>query len=176
LNVLLIFVVLFLIVTAAAVYAKAQVSGLGPAQRWPFQIRKPLSNAEQVLYFRLRKVLPDHIVLAQVQLSRILCVKEGNSFHIWNNRINRLSADFVICTKDASVAAVIELDDASHHRYDRRIADAKKEKALRSAGVRLLRWQARELPDEAAILAEVLGDRAKTTRIHPPLRADRISA
>jgi len=66
------------------------------------------------LYHRLVKALPNHIVLAQVQVSRVLGVKKGFRVHEWNNRINRLSYDFVICDKAATVIAAIELDDKSH--------------------------------------------------------------
>ncbi len=118
---------------------------------WPFYARKTLSRPEQVLYFRLTKVLPDHIVLAQVHFSRLLGVKKGSNYQAWSNRINRLSADFVVCNKDSSVVAVIELDDASHGREDHKATDAKKDKALSSAGVRIVRWQAKALPDEATI-------------------------
>lgn len=64
-----------------------------------------------------------------------------------------MSADFVVCAKDSSIIAVIELDDASHARENRKVADAKKNTALRAAGIRVIRWQAKSLPDEAAIKA-----------------------
>lgn len=128
--------------------------------QWPFEARRPLSQVEQVLYFRLRNALPGHIILAQVQLSRLLAVKHGNEHHAWNNRINRMSADFVVCERDARVVAVIELDDASHQRAQRRDVDARKDKALCSAGIRVVRWQAKSLPDDAAIKAAMeLGER-----------------
>jgi very-short-patch-repair endonuclease len=171
-TVVLIFAILFVIITGAALAAKFQLGALGDQREWPFQVRKPLSNAEQMLYFRLRKALPDHIVLVHVHLSRILSVKKGSNFVAWNNRISRLSGDFVVCTKDGSIAAVIEVDDSSHHTEARRIADAKKERALRAAGVRLLRWQARDLPDEAAILAELL-PRTRTVNLSQSPRAER---
>ena len=120
-------------------------------ETWPFYARKPLSEPEQILYFRLIKALPDHIVLAQVQLSRLLGVKKGNNHQAWFNRINRLSADFVVCNKDSSVVAVIELDDSSHEREDRQKTDAKKDKALAAAGVPVIRWQTKALPGDAAI-------------------------
>jgi very-short-patch-repair endonuclease len=123
---------------------------------WPFYPRKPLSAPEQILYFRLIKSLPEHIVLAQVQLSRFLGVKKGNNFQSWLNRINRMSADFVICNKDASVLAVIELDDASHNSKTRQQADAKKDKAIRSAGLRLIRWNVKTMPNEEAIIGQIL--------------------
>lgn len=120
---------------------------------WPFYARKPLSKPEQVLYFRLCNALPQHIVLAQVGLSRLLGVKKGNNYHEWNNRINRMTADFVVCNKDASILAVIELDDASHEKEQRRQADAKKDRALASANIKMIRWQAKAMPNEEDIRA-----------------------
>jgi hypothetical protein len=114
---------------------------------WPFYAKRPLSQPEQVLYHRLVRALPDHIVLAQVQVSRVLGVKKGFSFHEWNNRINRLSYDFVVCARDSTVVAAIELDDKSHESDSRVATDQKKNRATASAGVRLIRWHVKALPD-----------------------------
>lgn len=122
---------------------------------WPLYAKKPLTQPEQILYHRLIAALPDHIVLAQVQLSRVLGVKKGFNFNEWNNRINRLSYDFVVCLKDASVVAAIELDDKTHERSARAGADRRKEKATSSAGIKLVRWQVATLPDTAAIRREI---------------------
>jgi hypothetical protein len=118
---------------------------------WPFYSKRPLSQPEQVLYHRLVRALPDHIVLAQVQVSRVLGVKKGFSFHEWNNRINRLSYDFVVCARDSTVVAAIELDDKSHESDSQVATDRKKNRATASAGVRLIRWHVKALPDIATI-------------------------
>ena len=120
---------------------------------WPFYAKKPLSQPEQVLYFRLIEALPDHIILAQVQLSRFLGVKKGHNYQSWSNRINRMSADFVVCKKDSSIVAVIELDDSTHQKTARQIADNKKDKALEAAEIKLVRWQAKSMPDLTEIKA-----------------------
>ena len=101
----------------------------------PILKRRLLTQPEQVLYHRLVKSLPNHVVLAQVQMSRVLGVKKGFRFHEWNNRINRMSYDFVICDKAATVIAAIELDDKSHESEHRRDSDAKKSKATTDAVV-----------------------------------------
>jgi len=150
---LIVLVVIVVAVAIIRIVAKVK-SGIGLREGlWPFYAKKPLSIPEQVLYFRLSKSLPEHIVLAQVGLSRLLGVKKGNNFQAWQNRINRMSADFVVCSKDSSIVAIIELDDSSHEREDRKAADAKKDKALSSAGIRIIRWQVKLLPDEATIKA-----------------------
>jgi very-short-patch-repair endonuclease len=153
--------IIFLLAVAIAVIAvlavlKAKSQGGGADEVWPFYAKKPLSQPEQVLYFRLVQALPDHIVLAQVQLSRLLGVKKGNNYQAWFNRINRMSADFVVCNKDSSIVSVIELDDTTHQKEDRQAADAKKDKALSSAGIRIVRWQAKAIPDIAAIQSTII--------------------
>lgn len=120
---------------------------------WPYYAKRPLSHVEQILYYRLIQALPQHMVLAQVSLSRLLGVQRGHPHLTWFNRINCMSADFVVCGKDASVVAVIELDDASHRLDERIKADAKKDKALASAGISVVRWPVKPMPDVAAIQA-----------------------
>ena len=120
---------------------------------WPFYARKPLSIPEQVMYHRLVKSLPQCMILAQVQASRLLGVKRGYDFHRWANRINRLSVDYVVCHRDSTVIAALELDDASHQARGREEVVWRKERAFKAAGVPLLRWSVRDLPDEAAIRA-----------------------
>lgn len=149
--------VLIVIVIAITVYLKAKSQGGSDGDEiWPFYAKKPLSQPEQVLYFRLIEALPDHIILAQVQLSRFLGVKKGHNYQSWSNRINRMSADFVLCNKDFSIVAVIELDDTTHQKPDRKTADAKKDKALGVAEVKIIRWQAKAIPNVSEIKAALL--------------------
>ena len=142
--------------TVAIVVAKRKADSGSHEGPWPFYAKRPLSAPEQVLYHRLVKALPEHIVLAQVQVSRILGVKKGFKFHEWNNRINRLSYDFVVCSKDSVVLVAIELDDKSHEAEVRAATDQKKEKATAAAGVKLVRWHVKALPNETAIRAAVV--------------------
>lgn len=143
------------ITTVAAMLIRRRSLSSSDAAPWPFYAKKPLTQPEEVLYHRLVDALPDHIVHAQVQLSRILGVKRGSNFHQWNNRINRLSVDFLVCGKDGTVLLAIELDDKSHDRPARVEADNRKARALAAAGVRLVRWRVNALPDKAAIARSI---------------------
>ena len=145
------------LVVLLVVLKKLGLLFLAPTGPWPFYAKRPLTQPEQVLYHRLIAALPEHIVLAQVQVSRVLGVKKGFNFHEWNNRINRLSYDFVVCKKDSTVLAAIELDDKSHEAANRAETDRKKDKATVDAGIRLIRWQVKALPDQVAIQAAFAG-------------------
>jgi hypothetical protein len=97
---------------------------------WPLECEPHLlSEREQILYHRLVKAAPEHIVLMQVL--------------------------FLIVTADTSILAAVELDDASHDREDRRAADARKTHALESAGISLLRWNVRQMPSVQTIRANL---------------------
>jgi len=116
---------------------------------WPVVANPVLTSREQPLFWRLQKALPDHVVLAQVQLSRMMVVRRTSKPQSWRNRIDRKSADFVVCRRDFSVAAVIELDDSTHDAPARRKADADKDAALSAAGIKVIRW--RSIPDAQTI-------------------------
>lgn len=120
-------------------------------EAWPFYAKQLLSQPEQILFYRLVKALPDQIILAQVQVSQVLGVHKGFNFYEWHNRINRLSYDFVICNKDGSVFAVIELDDKTHESIERIEADKRKDRATAAAGIRIVRWHVKSMPDEIVI-------------------------
>lgn len=146
----LVLVILALLAVIFVVLKRRSSSGAGDTP-WPLYAKKPLSQPEQVLYHRLVAAMPECIVLAQVQLSQVLGVKKGFNFHEWNNRINRMSLDFLVCLKDSTIVAAVELDDKTHERASRIEADKKKEMALSAAGVALVRWSVATLPDENAI-------------------------
>ena len=168
--------VLILLIVAVvgflAILKRRNRAAAGPSP-WPFYVKRLLTQPEQILYHRLVNSLPRHVVLAQVQMSRVLGVKKGFRFHEWNNRINRMSYDFVICDKAATVIAAIELDDKSHESEHRRDSDAKKSKATTDAGLRLVRWHVKSLPDELTIQRELIADDASLGGALPSIYAER---
>jgi very-short-patch-repair endonuclease len=130
----------------------------GLSKPWPLVPRLAvLSEPEQRLFQLLLRCLPEYTVLTQVQLLRVLEFERGRRTQALFNRVAQLAVDFLILDADSSVVAVIELDDALHARHERPWADARKTHALRSAGIPMLRWNARRLPDAQAIRAAVVG-------------------
>lgn len=144
-----------ILATLAAIYILKR-RPVGEPDTWPYYPRRPLSPSQHILYKRLTQALPDHIILAQVQLSRLLGVRQGSDYKAWLNRISRLSADFVVCNRDASILAVIELEDPNRRAKLRKSVLARKDKALSDAGVTLHRWHVRTIPDEDLIKSTLL--------------------
>jgi hypothetical protein len=154
-------VLIFLLLVAGVIAAKkvrligasSKPDGSSVKQNWPVYARRVLTQSEQKCFYRLRTAFPDHIVLSQVSMSQLLGVKkgQGKNYHAVFNRYRQLTADFVVCNKDFSVAAVFELDDRSHDDPGRQGSDARKSEALAAAGVPLHRLNSARIPDESQL-------------------------
>ena len=143
-------VAVLLTLARKGVFTKGRAVG---AHHWPVFPKKILTPVEQQLYHRLVRAYPDHIVLAQVAFSQLVGVRKGENFTAIWNRYNRLTADFVICSKDFSIAAVLELDDRSHDNPARQDADRRKAAICDAAGIPLHRLNVNPLPNETELRA-----------------------
>ena len=103
-----------------------------------------------MLFFaKLQKAVPEYYIFSQVQLSRIIQPNDdaGTNKSFWFNRICRQSVDYVLVDRDAQTTLLaIELDDWTHDSAARVKADEKKDKALASAGIPILRFHAERMP------------------------------
>lgn len=122
-------------------------------EKCPFRKRKLMTRSEQALYETIKEHIPEVLIFAQVQLSQILeHPKRGSrEAFTWNNRINRMSVDFLITNQLFETLAVIELDDPSHQREDRKKADKKKNKVLKDADIKIIRIPTGSKPPMAAL-------------------------
>lgn len=93
-----------------------------------------LTNREQQMFSILSSALPECVVLAQVSFSALVTAEGWQS----RNRFNRKVADFVLCSKQMNVIAVIELDDRSH--IGREHQDRERDAMLRQAGYTTIRY------------------------------------
>jgi very-short-patch-repair endonuclease len=128
------------------------------AKALPVTARPLLSRPEQLLYGRLVRAFPGHLILAQVALSQLLVVDrmgQDGGAQSTANRFRQLVADFVVCAPDFTAVAVIELDDRSHHRTVQRERDRRKDRFLQAAGIKVIRVAVSDLPSEAALKALV---------------------
>ncbi|MGK5038775.1 DUF2726 domain-containing protein [Janthinobacterium sp. GB1R12] len=97
--------------------------------------RKPiLTTREQQMFSLLTTALPECIVLTQVAFSALITAEGWQS----RNRFNRKVADFVLCSKQMNVIAVIELDDRSH--IGRELFDRERDAMLKQAGHTTIRY------------------------------------
>lgn len=107
-----------------------------------------LTGAELNFFNSLQQVVPAGCYVAcKVRLADILLVGAGASRKAQCRAFNRIKskhADFVLCdVRTFRILGVIELDDRSHLRKDRRERDEFFDAALKSASLPVLRVPAR---------------------------------
>ena|ERR1043166_6558187 len=108
-----------------------------------------LSPAERSFFGVLQQALsPAYQIFAKVRLADILQPNADIGLSRWQsafNRITRKHIDFVLCDPASlRIVAVIELDDSTHRRLDRRTRDTFVDSALAEAGIPILRVSARQ--------------------------------
>ncbi|MDO4441633.1 MAG: DUF2726 domain-containing protein [Moraxella sp.] len=126
---------------------------------WPFEPMLIMTDSEVQFFKKLQLALPEYLIFSQVQLSRIIEPSEeaGRDRQFWFNRVCRQSVDFVLVDKDMqTVLAAIELDDWTHESQARQKQDAKKDKALSSAGIPIIRFHAEKMPSIEMIRMDVM--------------------
>ncbi len=131
---------------AAFVYLKYQRA----AHPSSFKKRRPLTSSEQTLYWRLTKMLPEHVILVQMPVTRCISIK-GPAVE----KLRQEKLDFVICNQSMQIVAAIDLSSKNegtplHQQRNELLSDA-----FNAAGILLMRWSAKPIPTEAYIAMEI---------------------
>jgi hypothetical protein len=142
----------------ALAHLKRAFSDPLPAE-FPYRARKYLLSDAELAFYRVLAptVRDDFTVACKVRLADVIDCPAS----VWSLGYGRLIAqkhlDFVLCDPHNSrIALAIELDDRSHRRPSRRARDEFVDRALRAAGVPLVRVRAASAYRPAAVRA-VLG-------------------
>lgn len=99
---------------------------------------KPLlDKREQLLYGRLVRAFPGHVILANVALSRLVV------------------AAFAVCKSDFTPVAVVELEDCAHAKGVSSERHRRKDQLIQAAGIKVIRLMANDIPSESALKALV---------------------
>jgi hypothetical protein len=98
-----------------------------------------LSDNEKQWYMAIKEAVPHAHVFGQVALNQLVKAANGKQWRSAKNKIDPRSIDFVVLNPDLVVLLTIEIDDKSHQAARRQTDDEKKNVALRSADIPLLR-------------------------------------
>jgi hypothetical protein len=137
--------------------ASRQLEALDTLSSWEPTPTRILTAQERLAYQVLVRALPDHMVLAQVPLSRFLKVPTRNSYSEWLSRVGQLCADLVVCDHSSTVIAVIDVRVPPHQASDRnRKRHDRMRRVLKAAGIPLHIWFENALPTPDAAREAVL--------------------
>ena len=136
-----------IVVVALVLLARFMPKGKGA---WPYEREQALfTPAERSFLGVLDQAVGQQFrIMGKVRLADIVKVKAGldnTSRQRAFNRIQSKHVDFVACDPgDLSVQFVVELDDKSHARPDRRDRDALIDQVLQAAGIPIIHFPVRK--------------------------------
>jgi hypothetical protein len=144
----------------------AATATVAAGARLPYALTpRLLTDAERAFYEVLRSAVPSDLeIFPQVRLANLVHVVGGGKQRKYDfYRIQAKCVDFVLCERGTTAPRlVVELDDSSHARADRKQRDAFVDAVLGDAGLPVLhvRWQPAYRTDElAAQISAGLGRR-----------------
>src|SRR4051812_20476941 len=114
-----------------------------------------MSENELDFFGRLVAALPDHYIFPQVAMSALLeaASSDKKAAHRDRLHITLQRADYVVCTKNCDLVAVIELDDRAHSTAKDQLRDSR----LEQAGIRTVRFKSRAKPPVDGLRAAIVG-------------------
>lgn len=127
---------------------------------WPPEVTRVLAHRHRRAYEVLRRAMPEHVILAQVPISRFIHVPARLSYAEWLRRIGHVCVDLLVCDRSSHVIAVVEVRESGHRPSDRAKKREKRlERVLRAAGVPLQVWDDAWLPEPATVRRTLLTER-----------------
>lgn len=128
-----------------------------------YRRRKVMSENELEFFGRLVAALPDHYIFPQVAMSALLeaASSDEKTAHSDRLRIAQQRADYIVCTKNCELVAVIELDDRTHSTAKDQLRDSR----LEQAGIRTVRFQSRAKPSVDVLRAAIVRQTSKSAAV-----------
>ena len=124
---------------------------------WPPKVTRILTSQERLAHNTLLRAFPDHLILAQVPLSRFLRVPTRYSHAEWLRRVGQLCADLVVCDTATQPLAVIIVETPGGAPTERaRVRHERMLRVLKSAELRCFVWVENAFPSIEAARASVL--------------------
>lgn len=126
---------------------------------WPRDFKlnaRPVFTTEERLLFReLKAALPQHVVLAKLNMLRFCQTANEHQARWWFDRLHALTVTFAVCTPNGAVISVIDLDTRRRNTSER--GQRLKEAVLEACRIRYIRCQPGHWPRPALLAQWALG-------------------
>jgi Protein of unknown function (DUF2726) len=115
---------------------------------WRLSARPLFRVRERLAYQRLREALPDHVILAKLQLVRFCQPDDPGEVRFWHDLIGSIAVTFCICSGSGRVLAVIDLEGSRDESTRTRQI---KHSVLDACRIRYLRCTEEDMPSVAEL-------------------------
>lgn len=151
--------IVFILVIIAVLVAVALVAmknkGLG-GKSLRYKSKPLLTANEKEFFLRLKRALPNHIILTQVSMGQVMQPavsrqQDGRAYMSIRGTFAQKSIDYAVCNEELEIVAIVELDDRTHSSDK----DGKRDAMLEEAGYKILRFNSKKKPTEAEIASKL---------------------
>lgn len=126
---------------------------------WPrdfkLNARPVFTTEERLLYRELKAALPQHVVLAKLNLLRFCQSTHEHQARGWFDRLHAINVTFAVCTPNGAVISVIDLETPQRGTSQR--GQRLKEAVLEACRIRYIRCQPGHWPRPALLAQWALG-------------------
>ncbi|OQB15892.1 MAG: hypothetical protein BWY15_00018 [Firmicutes bacterium ADurb.Bin193] len=109
---------------------------------YPYKRKFLFTKPEYSFYWKLKEYADKYgmIIFPKIRMADIVesTLKDRSEWQSAFNKINSKHVDFVLCDGNLHIKTIIELDDYTHERQNRKERDAFVDKAFESAGIRIV--------------------------------------
>lgn len=120
----------------------AEAATVPADEKLPYVLNNPIMSPKERSFYRSVKPIADELALTvfcKVRLADLVNVpKDTNKWHTWFNYIKSKHIDFVLVDKDMNIKVLIEVDDKTHNRDDRKQRDEFVDKIFKQLGIEVL--------------------------------------
>lgn len=109
----------------------------------PYKKKYLFTKAEYNFYWQLKEIADKYnaVIFSKTRLADIIDItipKSNKEYYSHLNRIKSKHVDYIICDEKLNLKTVIELDDYTHNRPDRQERDTFLNRALETAGIKII--------------------------------------
>lgn len=111
-------------------------------EKFPYVLNNPIMSPKEKSFYTAVKPIAYELgltVFCKVRLADLLNVpKNISKYHTWFNHVKAKHVDFVLVDNDLNIKVIIEVDDKTHSREDRKQRDDFVDKAFAQLGIEVL--------------------------------------
>ncbi|MGN0688369.1 MAG: DUF2726 domain-containing protein [Oscillospiraceae bacterium] len=111
-------------------------------EKFPYVLNNPIMSPKEKSFYRAVKPIANELgltVFCKIRLADLLNVpKNISKWQTWFNYIKAKHVDFVLVDNDMNIKVIIEVDDKTHSRDDRKQRDEFLDKAFKQLALEVL--------------------------------------
>ncbi|MBD5129447.1 MAG: DUF2726 domain-containing protein [Ruminococcaceae bacterium] len=113
---------------------------------FPYKLTKSIFSPKEGYFYRDVRPIADKLgllVFTKMRLADLLYIPEGTAdFQKWFNRIKAKHIDFIFVDREMKIKLLVEIDDPTHNRPDRKARDEEVDEMFRQQGLEVLHLRA----------------------------------